>query len=401
MSLSFTCLYYVISMDVLVLGAGLMGRAIAFDLVHNTCFENVNVLDMHKKCLEETKRIFQDNNRIEFLYQDVTNKIKMKSLFADTDVIISAVPYSFNINLTKLAISQKCHFVDLGGNNTVVQNQKELNPQAKQNHVTIIPDSGLAPGLVSILTKNLVDEYGHFSSVKLRVGGLPRYPKEPWKYQLVFSANGLINEYAEDAIVLDHGTIKKVPSLTECESIEFSEPFGMLEAFITSGGSSTLPYSYKETIDCLDYKTIRYPGHLQQVKPLFDIDLHKVDEVNIHGCNVVPRDVLIYLLNKILPEKGEDVVLLRVTGEQREREAIKLITFEMIDYYDKETRLSAMMRTTGFPVSITADLIATNKIEKNGVFTPEEIIPSDIFLHELRKRDITINKKVEIYEEVM
>ena len=381
-------------MNALVLGAGLMGKAIAYDLLHNTSFSTITILDGNKECLQESNNFFSEDPAITFHHQDVTDLSVMKSFFSNVDVVISAVPYLFNEDLTKLAISQRCHFVDLGGNNTVVQNQKKLSSQAKNQEVTIIPDSGLAPGLVSILTKKLVEEHGHFSKIKLRVGGLPQHPKKPWNYQLVFSANGLINEYVEDAIVLDKGTIHKVPSLTQCESIEFPEPFGTLEAFTTSGGCSTLPYTYKNMIDYLDYKTIRYSGHLQQIKPLFDLGLHSQKKMKINQTMIIPRDVLIQLLQKELPTKGEDVVLLKVIGVQTSKENTKQVTFEMIDYYDKKSLLSAMMRTTGFPVSITADLIATNKIIKRGVFTPEEIIPTDVFLKELQKRNISINKTV-------
>jgi len=381
-------------MHALVLGAGLMGRAIAFDLIQNTTFSTISVLDGNKKMLDESKRFFGEKESIVFLHQDVTNISQMKSFFADADVVISAVPYLFNENLTKLAISQNCHFVDLGGNNTIVQNQKKLFSQAEKAKVTIIPDSGLAPGLVSILTKYLVDEYGHLSKVKLRVGGVPKFPKEPWNYQLVFSANGLINEYVEDAIILDHGIIKTVPSLTQYESISFPKPFGNLEAFLTSGGCSTLPYTYKDKIDYLDYKTIRYPGHLDMIKPLFDLGFGSTEPVSINDTLVSPREMLIKLLHKTLPSDGEDVVLLKVIGEQKTEAKTKIISFEMIDYFDSKTNLSSMMRTTGFPVSVTADLIARKEISSFGVFTPEEIIPVSLFLDELRKRKMIIEKNV-------
>jgi lysine 6-dehydrogenase len=382
-------------MNILVLGAGLMGRAIAFDLQNHSICSSVTLLDDNKLCLEEAKKYLGDHSSISFYQRDVTDFQTMNSFFSNADLVISAVPYLFNEELTKLAINNQCHFIDLGGNNTVVEHQKKMFTKAKQENVTIIPDSGLAPGLVSILTKKLVDEYSHLSSVKLRVGGLPKYPKDPWKYQLVFSANGLINEYVEDAIILDHKTIKTIPSLTDCEEIYFPEPFGKLEAFITSGGCSTLPYSYKKSIDYLDYKTIRYPGHLQQIKPLFDLGMDSVKKIQVKETMISPRDVLILLLHNTLPNDGEDVVLLKVMGETIQDEKQIRVTYEMIDYFDVNTNLSAMMRTTGFPVSVTADLILKKDITDRGVFTPEEIIPVDIFLNELEKRNILIKKTIE------
>ena len=382
-------------MKAAVIGAGLMGRAIAFDLLNHSICSSVSLLDGNKLCLDESKQYFPKDSSISFYQENVLDFQKMKSFFLNADLVISAVPYTFNEELTKLAINNQCHFIDLGGNNTVVEHQKNMFLDAKKAKVTIIPDSGLAPGLVSILTKKLVDEYSHLSSVKLRVGGLPKYPIDPWKYQLVFSANGLINEYVEDAIILDHEQIKTIPSLTQKEDIYFPEPFGKLEAFITSGGCSTLPYTYQKSIDYLDYKTIRYQGHLQQIKPLFDLGLDSLKEIQVKNNVIVPRDVLIQLLHNILTNDGEDVVLLKVIGETS-KDNIKLrIIYEMIDYFDVNTKLSAMMRTTGFPVSITADLILKNVITDRGVFTPEEIIPPDSFLKELQKRNILIKKTVE------
>jgi len=198
----------------------------------------------------------------------------------------------------------------------------------------------------------------------------------------------------EDAIILDHGIIKTVPSLTQYESISFPKPFGNLEAFLTSGGCSTLPYTYKDKIDYLDYKTIRYPGHLDMIKPLFDLGFGSTEPVSINDTLVSPREMLIKLLHKTLPSDGEDVVLLKVIGEQKTEAKTKIISFEMIDYFDSKTNLSSMMRTTGFPVSVTADLIARKEISSFGVFTPEEIIPVSLFLDELRKRKMIIEKNV-------
>ncbi len=382
-------------MNILVLGMGLMGRAIAFDLLNHSICSEVTVLDGKKECLEGSKHYFPKNSSISFYHEDVTDEKTMNSFFSNADLVISAVPYLFNEQLTRLAIKNHCHFIDLGGNNTVVEHQKQMFKDAKEADVTIIPDSGLAPGLVSILTKKLVDDYGHLTSVKLRVGGLPKYPKDPWNYQLVFSANGLINEYVEDAIVLDHEQIRTIPSLTNKEIINFLEPFGTLEAFTTSGGCSTLPYTYQKSIDYLDYKTIRYPGHLQQIKPLFDLGLDKINKIQVKDSMIAPRDVLIQMLHNTLPNDGEDVVLLKVIGETiQEGEQVR-ISYEMIDYYDVNTKLSAMMRTTGFPVSITAGLILKDIIQQRGVFTPEEIISPEIFLNELQKRNILIKRIVE------
>ncbi len=261
----------------------------------------------------------------------------------------------------------------------------------KQSEVTIIPDSGLAPGLVSVITRDIVDHMDTVDSVKLRVGGLPRHPQPPLNYQIVFSPYGLINEYVEDAIILDKGRILERKSMTEVESIEFPKPFGTMEAFLTSGGCSTLPFTYKDMIGYLDYKTIRYPGHCEKIKAFLDLGLADETKIHITGQTIVPRDVFASMLTKHVPTTGEDVVLLKVLSRGIKNGKKKSREYLMIDYYDTKHDITAMMRTTGYPVSITTQMIENGTIQERGVFCPEEIIPPTSFFAELKKRDIIIS----------
>lgn len=379
-------------MHVAVIGAGLMGRAITSDLINNSSFEKVTLVDKSKKALNETSQIIK-NDRLHLSEFDINNDEKNEDLICSADVVISAVPYYFNLSLTKLCIHHHTHFIDLGGNNTVVSQQRDLSKKAKKNQVTIIPDSGLAPGLVSIITRDIVEKNNAVESVHIRVGGLPVHPQPPLNYEIVFSPNGLINEYTEDALVLQNKKIKMKPSMTEREIIEFPEPFGKMEAFITSGGSSTLPYTYQHKINTLDYKTIRYPGHCEKMKILLDLGFGSTKPIAVDTTMISPRKMLISLLNQSLPKTNEDVVLLKVLSKVKRKNTYMNIQYQLIDYFDKQTGFTAMMRTTGFPVAITADLLARNIITQQGVFCPEEIIPPSLFFDELRKRDIDIKIK--------
>ncbi len=379
------------TMNVAVFGAGMMGRAIAFDLLHQKTFEIVTLVDANQKMLSDSKAFLSDAS-LRIVKTDASDLSSVKKVFDTVDVAISAIPYYFNYDLTKLAISTGTHFIDLGGNNDVVDRQRKLVASAKKHHVTIIPDSGLAPGLVSVITRDIVDSLSEVDIVQLRVGGLPLEPQPPLQYQIVFSINGLINEYVEDALILDHGTIKNKPSMTELESITFPEPFGPMEAFLTSGGCSTLPYTYKDSIGYLDYKTIRYPGHCIRFKTMLDIGLGNNEPIDVNGRKISPRELLIYLLQESIPSEGSDVVLLKAVGKGRRNGRSVSLEYTMIDRFEKKTGLSAMMRTTGFPVAITADLIAKNVISEHGVFCPEEIIPPLVFFKELGKRNVIIEK---------
>lgn len=376
-------------MQAVVLGAGLMGRAIAFDLIHHCSFNTVTLADKSPQALSEAEAVI-DNSHLKILLVDIDNSAQIKTIIQSADVLISAVPYFYNLQLTKQCIEMGCHFIDLGGNNTVVEKQRNLYDKAKKNQVTVIADSGLAPGLVSVITRDIIEKSDTVESVRLRVGGLPVHPQPPLNYELVFSANGLINEYVEPALVLEQGKIVEKPSMTEIETLKFPDPFGEMEAFITSGGSSTLPYTYQDKIQYLDYKTIRYPGHCEKMKTLLDLGFGSTESTAVNSVKVVPKQVLITLLKKHLPSSQQDVVLLRVKSNVKKKNALFELTYELIDYFEKKTGFTAMMRTTGFPVSITADFIARNVITNHGVFCPEEIIPPQPFFDELRKRNIDI-----------
>jgi lysine 6-dehydrogenase len=382
-------------MKIIILGAGLMGRAILFDLINYSNFEKITIIDKNKQNLNQIKKNSK-YPKINFNLMDICNKSNIIKKFKENDIVISAVPYNYNYLLTKLAIDTKTHFIDLGGNNTIVQKQKALDHKAKKAKIKVIPDCGLAPGIVSIITRDIVNYYDSVDYVKLRVGGLPKDPIQPFNYQFVFSPNGLINEYIQNAIVLNNKKIIYKKSMTELEKITFAKPFGEMEAFITSGGCSTLPYTFRYKIKYIDYKTIRYPGHCEKFKLLIDSGLGSDKTININGIKIKPRNILIKILKRLIPDTGEDVVLLKVFSKGVKNNKKTKSEYTMIDYFDKKNNITAMMRTTGYPVSIIAQMIEQNKIDNYGVFTSEEIISPKYFFKELKKRGIIIEKSIKI-----
>lgn len=380
-------------MNIVVLGSGMMGQAIAFDLCNYSCFDDITIVDQDEQALLSAKKILE-GEKINFLVINVEKADDVKNLFENYDMAISAIPYRFNYELAKMAVETKTHFLDLGGNNSIVEKERNLFEQARKQDITIIPDCGLAPGLVSTITRDIVERMDSVDYVKLRVGGLPVDPKPPLDYQIVFSPNGLINEYTENAMVLDHGQIVEKKSMTDIETIQFSEPFKEMEAFLTSGGCSTLPYTYKDKIDYLDYKTIRYPGHCEKFKILLDIGLGGEKVIRVGEQEIVPRKILIDLLMKNMPTAGRDVVLLKVLSEGlKDGKKIRL-EYTLIDYYDEKNGITAMMRTTGYSISIIAQMIEDGTINQKGVFCPEEIVPPDPFFEELEKRGIQIKREM-------
>jgi lysine 6-dehydrogenase len=379
-------------MNILILGAGMMGRAIAYDLAKFSNFNKITIVDNDHKTIKSAKDFL--NEKLDFKKIDIKNKSETKKIFQNNNIAISAIPYDFNYFLSKIAIETKTHFIDLGGNNDIVKKQLELSEKAKENNILIVPDSGLAPGLTSVITKDIIETMDHIESVKIRVGGLPLKPKPPLNYQIVFSPNGLLNEYVEDSVILDNGKIVKKESMTEIEVISFPKPFEKMEAFLTSGGCSTLPFTYKDKIKYLDYKTIRYPGHCEKFKTLLSLGFANKNSISIDGKKIIPREVLSYLLLKYLQKNKEDVVLLKVIAKGSVNKKKKILVYSIIDYYDRTNKITAMMRTTAYPTSIIAQFIEGGKIKKYGVYCPHEIVPCKPFFNELEKRNIRINKKL-------
>jgi lysine 6-dehydrogenase len=380
-------------MKIVVLGSGMMGRVIAYDLCKYSNFDSIAITDKDKQALQSAKK-YLHRKEIDFHVLDVEKTNDIKKDFQNYDIAISAVPYKFNYTLAKAAVETKTHFLDLGGNNDIVEKERSLFEKARRKGVTIIPDCGLAPGLTSVIVREIVEQMDSIEYVKIRVGGLPVNPKPPFNYQIVFSPNGLINEYVGYAMVLDHGKIIQKESMTELEAISFKKPFEEMEAFLTSGGCSTLPYTYKDKVGYLDYKTVRYPGHCEMFKPLLDFGLGSEKSIKIEEKTIVPRDLLITFLIKNLPANEKDVVLLKVLGKGMKGGKKIDLEYKMIDYYDEKNDITAMMRTTSYPTSIIAQMIENGNIKDHGVFGCEEIVPCNPFFEELRKRDIIIQREV-------
>ncbi|MBI4534127.1 MAG: saccharopine dehydrogenase NADP-binding domain-containing protein [Candidatus Melainabacteria bacterium] len=377
-------------MKFLVLGAGQMGYAVVYDLIRSPNIDKVFLADNNPQQIKlVTDQLVDD--RIVPCQLDVTNFEDVVQLMSGSDVAISCVTYIHNFELAKAALEAGTNFCDLGGNNDIVRKELLLDEFAKERGISIIPDCGLAPGLTSILTAAATEGMEEIYEIRIRDGGLPVEPQPPLNYSLVFSVEGLINEYIEEAIVIQDGKLIQVPSLTNLEEIEFPAPFGVLEAFTTSGGVSTLPATYAGRVQHLDSKTIRYPGHCAILRAMALLGLMGSEPVKVDSTNVSPRKLFATLLEQKLPRNEPDVVLLRITVSGiKNKQPIEVI-WEGIDYMDQAAGLTAMMRMTAFPASIIAQMIARGDIKEKGALVQEKCIPTKIFLAEIASRGIRLS----------
>ena len=379
-------------MRMLVLGAGLQGSACAYDLLQNPEVTEVRLADLHTDHLHEFLAPYSGERLIPTPL-DVRDKGATIALMREADAVMSAIPYYFNLDLAKLAVEAGTHFSDLGGNTQIVFEQKKLQAEAQRKNITVIPDCGLAPGMVNILAEYGISRMDQVKSVRIFVGGIPENPEPPLNYQIVYSLEGVLDYYTTLSWVVRDGKRTQVKALSEIVPVEFPAPVGTLEAFHTAGGLSTMAFRYEGRIPTMEYKTLRYPGHAHIMEAIRDIGLLDLEPVDVKGTKVAPRDVFVSTVGPHLtmPE-SHDLVALRVTVDGVKNGTPQSYAWELLDYYDEQHGISAMERTTGYSLSITGQMQACGDIRPAGVHTPDECVPAERYLAELAKRGIAVRE---------
>lgn len=377
-------------MRMLVLGAGLQGSACAFDLLNEPAVSDVTIADVHVGALPPFLQQ-RAGARLHPIALDVRDEAAVRAAFSRCDAVLSAIPYYFNASLARLAVECGVHFADLGGNTRIVQEQKQLHEAARVKGISIIPDTGLAPGMVNVIAQHGIDQFDTVEAVKLFVGGLPQVPEPPLGYQIAYSIEGMVDYYTTPSLVVRDGQPATVSALSELESVTFGDGVGTLEAFHTAGGLSTMVYRYAGKIPVMEYKTLRYPGHAAIMRAIRDLGLLDTAEVDVKGQRVSPRDVFVKVAGDHLRKGKPDLVALRVTVTGRREGRRETRAWEVVDRYDAEHGISAMMRTTGYTLSITGQLQAAGAIAP-GVHTPDEILPATRYFDMLASRGIAVRE---------
>ena len=382
-------------MRMLVLGAGLQGSACAYDLLQNDAITEVRLADRTVEHLPKFLQPYVGGERLKLITLDVKDAAAVAAAMAGVRAVMCALPYYFNLPMTEAAIAAGAHFCDLGGNTEIVQQQKELNAQAAAKGVTVVPDCGLAPGMVNILAQLGIDRLDETQSVRIYVGGLPQNPTGPLKYQIVYSIEGVLDYYTTLSWIVRDGKRVQVTALSEIEPVQFDAPVGELEAFHTAGGLSTMAHRYEGKIPTLEYKTLRYPGHAKIMEAIRELGLIDDKPVDVKGMMVAPRDVAIAQMQpRLFKKESPDLVALRVVVAGTKGGKPQTHTFELVDRMDVAQGISAMMRTTGYSLSITGQLQAMGAVTPVGVHTPDECMPGERYVTELGKRGVLIRQTV-------
>ncbi len=382
-------------MKLLVIGAGMMGTAAAFDMARTARVDEITLADADLKRAREAASHVNHLTKLKKVYParaDAAKPGNIARLMKGHDGALSAVPYFFNFELAKAAIQSKCHFADLGGNNNVVRRELALDKKAQRQGVGIAPDCGLSPGMASILGGELVRRVGgRADALKIYVGGLPQTPKPPFNYQLVFSVEGLINEYCEPAKILRGGKIVYVEPLTETEEFRL-DGFPPLEAFHTSGGTSTLPETFAGKVgECFE-KTIRYKGHAAMIRSLYDFGFFSGKKLAIGKAEISPRQITSRLFLEKFTADAPELTILRLEAHG----GGKLASFTLVDKTDRKTGLTSMMRTTAWPASVVLQMMVSGEIAKRGAVLQERDVPAQLFLNEMAARGLEIRYQCEL-----
>jgi lysine 6-dehydrogenase len=378
-------------MRMLVLGGGLQGSACAYDLLVHTDHDVV-IADLRADGVADFLQPFL-GDRLRLLRLDASDTAAVREALRGTAATMSAFPYYFNYEMAELAVEAGSHFCDLGGNTEIVLRQKTLHDRAVQRGVSVVPDCGVAPGMVNILAEHGIRRLDRARAVRIKVGGLPQYPEPPLNYQIVYSLEGVLDYYTTLSWVLRDGRPVQLSALSELEEIDFPGA-GRLEAFHTAGGLSMMAQRYAGTIDSMEYKTMRYPGHAALMKVMRELGLLDLEPVEVQGHRIAPRDAFMAIVGPRLrkdPRTSPDLVALRVEVEGEKDGEEVLLRWDLLDRFDEETGITAMMRTTGYSLAITGALQAAGEI-RPGVWTPDEGMPAERYIAMLRERGVHIQE---------
>ena len=380
-----------------ILGAGMQGTAAAFDLAK---FSDATQIKLGDANFEQAQRSASRVNGL--IGNDLCQPHQVDGLSLDSlgafldgvDVLLSCVPYWMHPKIAEVAIAKGVSMCDLGGNTEVTLETLKLDASAQSAGVTLVPDCGLAPGLVNSLGMYLIESLDETESVKLYCGVLPQNPKPPFNYKLTFNLEGLVTEYDYEAVVLRDGEIAMVETLSELESLHVPE-LGTMEAFTTSGGTSTAPYTLQGKVRNYEYKTIRFPGHCERMRIFKDFGFWSEDHLDVRGVSVRPKDVFNRVFGPALA-KIQDHDQCAIKGVATGTKGGKAVRFE-VDIFDRQdtvTGFTSMERLTGFSLSIIAQSIAKGSMPK-GVLRYETAMSGHDFVAELGRRGIQISERSE------
>ncbi|MDW8050924.1 MAG: saccharopine dehydrogenase C-terminal domain-containing protein [Armatimonadota bacterium] len=380
-----------------ILGAGMQGPAVAYDLARFGEAEIIYLADIDEQRATQKAEWINHLVQKEIVYPkrvDARDDKQVLHFFEQADVVISAVPWQMNIRLIQLALEAKRNYVDMGNDPEWFWFEfRKRDEEAKKAHIALVPDCGLAPGMVNHLGLYCLEKMDECHEIHLRCGGLPQRPVPPIGYKLVFNMIGVISEYMGNALVLRDGKVAYVPTLDDVETITI-EGIGTLEAASTSGGTSTAPYTLEGKVKEYDYKTLRYPGHWAAMRALRDLGFFSEEPIEFEGKHIVPRE----FTAKVIPPRisfpeEKDMVVVYVYSRGLKNGAPYSVSLQFVEYHDDATGFTAMERCTGFSAAIIAHGVASGIVPR-GIVPYEQSMSGHTFVREWLRRGMSLRETV-------
>lgn len=366
---------------IVVLGGGLVGKPIAYDLVKDPDI-SVTLVDINPPTVEVAEKY-----GIQVIQADLSNKKAVVDAVAHADFVVNAVPGFMGFECLKNVIEAGKDVVDIA---FYPENPLDLDALAKKHGVRVICDMGVAPGMSHLLVGYFAGQLDHVERADIFVGGLPKVRTQPWEYKAVFSPIDVLEEYTRPARLVENGKIVVKPALTEVEHLEF-DGLGTLEAF-NSDGLRSLVYSLKA--DVMREKTLRYPGYTAKVKLLADTGFFSTDKITVDGVGISPLSMTSKLLfdQWKLHEGEEDLTVMRIVVEGTNKGVRQRFISDLYDEYDPITRVHSMARTTGYAASVALRFLIQSTDLHPGVMLPEKLALEagafDFILAGLAKRKV-------------
>jgi lysine 6-dehydrogenase len=381
-----------------ILGAGRQGTASAYELIVNGDASLVTMLDKDEQAARSAAARVNELTESRTAVGrkiDVKDRNEVQKALEEPDGCLSAVPYPHNLEITEAAINTKTHMTDLGGNEKVVRDQLALCEEAEKAGISVVPDCGMGPGLTGSLAAYGIHRLDEAQDVYIWDGGLPQNPTPPWNYRVTFHINGLTNEYDGLATFIRDGEVIHLPTFTEYETLHFP-PLGELEAFITSGGTSTAIATYGGKLRTYQNKTLRYPGHFAQFSAYKLLGLFDQEPLSLDGIRLPPREFFHALLEPKIKadETFRDICVIRVLVRGIRNGKRHEFLANIVDKYDEKTGFSSMQRLTGWHAAIMLEMAVLGRCRK-GVHGLETAVDPVEFMDEIKKRGIEMTESLD------
>jgi len=376
-------------MKITVIGAGTIGTAVAYHRSRQDDVEQLQVCDSGARALQGLHERIR-SPKLRSFQTDARDPGVLAPIVEGSACVVSCAPPQINPGLAKLCVDLGCHFCELGGNDVIVQQELALVEQAREKSIWIVPNCGLSPGLCNILCMYGIEQFDEVEDAFIRVGNIPLHPEPPFNFRISWSAEKILDDYTLPAKMICDGEVEDITPLTDNERIGFGEPFGTLEAFYTSGGLTTLVDDLDGKARTLDYKTIRWPGHAEQMRFILGLGFADKQTIDVR-THLTYRDILLRRMRQRLGGQYEDAVLLRILIRGKKDGRACSLLYQMTDYYREEQQLSAMMRCTSAPTAVVAYMIASGQVPGGGAAPPEHVVPKAEFCAILAERGLHID----------